>query len=810
MRRLLLLIAFVAVCTSTVSAASIGVPKRDVSRLGPLAWPVRVSANGRYFVDQKDRPVFWLGTTQWELFRGYTLEDAQLILDKSKDKGFVFVQTMLVGVGDGSRANMYGQKPWLDDNPLTPNEVYFRNVDAVVQAARERDLILYLMPYHQTCRKRITMDNARPWAKWLAQRYKEVPNIVWSLIPEAKPEFVPILRELAAGLREGDGGAHLITVEPDPSPYSSSFIHGEAWLDFNSIQTWKGIELIYSMVTHDYNLQPVKPVLMAEGAYEQGSEYGFDVSPLWVRRQAYYSYLAGGHHAYGHNDSWRILPTWKQALDAPGARQMGLLRRVFEARPQWWRLVPDQSLFAAGGQTQGKMLHLAARHPEGKWAMVYLADPAEFSVNLAGLEGPRVSALWINPATGESGAIESYANTGVQSFTTPAGWEDSLLILESARAAAPGAGQKLYVSPSGDDANPGTAEKPWRSLKKAAEAVKPGDTVIVRDGVYTAAAGEECVVTVRRGGTADQPIVFRAEHKWGAVVDGRDNATKLGWNLGREARYVTIEGFEIRNLSACGIDSNAGTDHLTVKGCHIHHIGNIETTTRYGLDGIFDNADTSYHVYEGNVFHHIGRTGPSSVLFNLDHGIYTCGKHHTIVNNVFYHMNAGWGVQVAGYKTVDDLLISNNTFAFGNKRGHIVLWQPCHNVLIQNNIFYKPAVPNAIAFVSAELANVVLRNNLVFGGGLKDDNDHEACLVSGTIQDRDPLLVGPERGDFHLKAGSPALGAGIGDRAPGLDMDGKARDEKRCDLGAARLEWVPKRDVSRLGSQYRLQAEDSD
>ena len=46
--------------------------------------------------------------------------------------------------------------------------------------------------YHQTCRKHITLDNARAWAKWLGQRYKDVPNIVWSLVPEAKPEFVPI------------------------------------------------------------------------------------------------------------------------------------------------------------------------------------------------------------------------------------------------------------------------------------------------------------------------------------------------------------------------------------------------------------------------------------------------------------------------------------------------------------------------------------------------------------------------------------------------------------------------------------------
>jgi hypothetical protein len=419
MKRQLLLMALVASCTSIVSAAS-------------MARPIQVSPNGRYFVDQKGQPIFWLGTTQWELFRGYTREDAQLILDKSKDKGFVFVQTMLVGVGDGTRASVYGQKPWLNDDPLTPNEAYFRNVDAVLQAARERDLILYMMPYHQTCRKRITVANARPWAKWLARRYKEVPNIVWTLIPEAKPEFVPILRELAAGLREGDGGVHLITVEPDPSPYSSSFIHDEKWLDFNSIQTWKGVELIYPMVTHDYNLQPAKPVLMAEGAYEHGSEYGFDVSPLWVRRQAYYSYLAGGHHAYGHNDSWRILPTWKQALDAPGVVQLGILKKVFLGLGEWWHLVPDQSIFAAGGQTQGQILNLAARHKDGKWVMVYLGSRASFSIHLDKLAGAKANARWIDPKTGNSTAAGSFGNTGTQSFSTPEGWEDALLIIESA------------------------------------------------------------------------------------------------------------------------------------------------------------------------------------------------------------------------------------------------------------------------------------------------------------------------------------------------------------------------------------------
>jgi len=393
-------------------------------------WPVKVSDNGRYFVDQKGTPVFWMGTTQWQLFREYTIEDAGTILEKTADKGFVFAQVMLAGVGDGTKPNVYGQKPWLDDNPLTPNDAYFKNVDAVLKIAGENNVNISMTLYHQRYRKLITPDNGRAWAKWLAQRYKDVPNIVWSMTPEAKPEFVPVLRELAAGLHEGDGGAHLITFKPDPAPYSSSFIHDEKWLDFDSMQTWKSVELIYPMVTHDYNLKPVKPVLMAEGAYEQGSEYGFDVTPLWIRRQAYYSYLAGAHHTYGHNDSWRVLPTWKQALDAPGAVQLGILKKTLTAVPEWWYLVPDQSIFAEGGRTDGQILNLAARHKDGKWIMVYLADKASFTIKMNKLAGSDVTAHWIDPRTGGSVSVGGLTNTGTRSFSTPEGSEDALLILE--------------------------------------------------------------------------------------------------------------------------------------------------------------------------------------------------------------------------------------------------------------------------------------------------------------------------------------------------------------------------------------------
>ena len=409
----------------TWAIASTGVAQQPV-------FPVKISENGRYITDRNNNPVFWLGTTQWQIFRDYTLDEARLILEKSKSNGFIFVQAMLMGVGDGTKANIHGEKPWLDNNPLTPNEAYFLHVDSVIRVARENNIILSITIYHQRYRKYITLENARQWAKWISSRFKDKANIVWSMTPEAKEEFIPVLRELAAGLHEGDGGYHIITFKPDPSPFSSSFIHQESWLDFNSMQTWNAVRLIYPMVTNDYNLKPVKPVLMAEGAYEQGSEYGFDVTPLWIRRQAYYSYLAGAHHTYGHNDSWRVLPTWKKALDAPGAFQMGILKKIFLNLEEWWYLVPDQSILISGGNTTGDLLKLAARHKDGKWIMIYLSEKSSFSVDLARMKvQKKVNALWVDPVTGNSIPAGTFKARGEKSFLTPDTMEDAVLILQA-------------------------------------------------------------------------------------------------------------------------------------------------------------------------------------------------------------------------------------------------------------------------------------------------------------------------------------------------------------------------------------------
>jgi hypothetical protein len=79
----------------------------------------------------------------------------------------------------------------------------------------------------------------------------------------------------------------------------------------------------------------------------------------------------------------------------------------------------------------GSNLHLAARHQDGKWALLYLADQAQFSVDLSKITAAKVNASWLDPRTGEAVPLKQETNTGTKTFSTPDGWEDALLLLEA-------------------------------------------------------------------------------------------------------------------------------------------------------------------------------------------------------------------------------------------------------------------------------------------------------------------------------------------------------------------------------------------
>jgi len=133
------------------------------TQAGEPVYPLKVSENRRHFIDQEGDPVFWLGTTQWQLFREYTIEEARTIIERTKGNGFAFAQVMLLGVGDGTKPNVAGEKPWISTDSLTPNEANFKHVDAVVQIAREKNLVISMTIFHQRWRNLITLEKARAW-----------------------------------------------------------------------------------------------------------------------------------------------------------------------------------------------------------------------------------------------------------------------------------------------------------------------------------------------------------------------------------------------------------------------------------------------------------------------------------------------------------------------------------------------------------------------------------------------------------------------------------------------------------------------
>lgn len=72
-----------------------------------------------------------------------------------------------------------------------------------------------------------------------------------------------------------------------------------------------------------------------------------------------------------------------------------------------------------------------------------------------------------------------------------------------------------FISPEGNDSNPGTIEKPLRSLKRIIRKLKPGDTCYFRKGHYLI---NERVKNLK--GAPGKPITFTSYNDEKAVIDG--------------------------------------------------------------------------------------------------------------------------------------------------------------------------------------------------------------------------------------------------------------------------------------------------
>lgn len=344
---------------------------------------------------------------------------------------------------------------------------------------------------------------------------------------------------------------------------------------------------------------------------------------------------------------------------------------------------------------------------------------------------------------------------------------------------AEGIGHQLYVSTTGSDANPGTAQAPFRTIARAAAAAVPGSTVHVLPGVY-----EGGFKTVANG-TADAPIRYRSDKKWEAKLVPPDHGTsEIAWD--NRGDYVTIEGFEVDGTAIrAGVPWSTGIyaagSHDVVSSSHVHHIGQNLPCTSHGGSGI----GTDHYYYGvaddviGNVVHDIGPKGCT-----FFHGIYISTSGN-VINNVV-HDSACVGIHL--WHDATNVNIINNTVT-RNIVGILVgsgdqyhSNEPDDYTKAANNIVVKNQLAGIEEHGRTGVHNLYL-SNLVWENGKYDFRLQNGLTDKETIKG-DPQFR-EDATDFHLQPGSPAIDRAAPSYAPAIDIDGVSRPQgKGYDIGA--------------------------
>lgn len=403
--------------------------------------------------------------------------------------------------------------------------------------------------------------------------------------------------------------------------------------------------------------------------------------------------------------------------------------------------------------------------------------------------------------------------------------------------------REIHVAVTGNDANAGTAAAPLKTIAKATPTAKPGDCVLVHAGTYA----ESTTIGFFAEGTASAPIVVRSvDGRGAAIVDAAGN--RSGPTVLIHADYVIVDGFEFRNsptdtgeqvvhfdglTKGKGVGSvlrncklTGGYDHLKINQASRGIL--VEHNEFYGTFGHIPISLTgaSGLVFRGNYAHDWNtggngavqlKGGSTDVLFEgnrfvdikSDAGTIALGdgcdstcdvdpEHYAAVrvraiDNVMVRVGRGFDVQ--GCK--DCAVLSNTIVDSGVGNVIFKLTKATTNGVTHDTLNAR-IVDNLVANSGGDQGEVIQVNdpsgaglqmdyNLVWNGAkpVSWGGSHPSSADAHSIT-KDPLFVAAASGDYSLKAGSPAIAAGLNVIADvPVDFDGTKRPATAAfDLGA--------------------------
>jgi len=398
------------------------------------AFPVKISPNHRYFVDQNDQPFFYHADTSWKLFWELNLEEAEIYLEDRRQKGFSVIQIQLLPHRD-YQANRNGDTPFLVRGDLTtPNPAYFEHVDKVINIAMDKGLGVFISPiwasrWEQDWFKHLNTDNAVFYSRYIANRYKDFKNIIgW--IHGGDDDAVEIhdaIRLCAQTFKE---------VVPSQLHSFHALVKGgwvffneDKWYDFHMAYAYEYADII-DQLKAAYQLNPVRPVFLSETHYELSP----GIPSASIRKFAYASVILGGAgQTFGHKDIWGASYYWKEAMKSMLSHHMMHLQQFFKNIP-WHELVPEENhSLVTDGYGGIAELAITTSVADGSLAVIYIPTKRTFTVEMSKLS-PHVKAYWFDPTSGLFTDPGSRDEQQAGKFTTPGinsnGDEDWVLLFK--------------------------------------------------------------------------------------------------------------------------------------------------------------------------------------------------------------------------------------------------------------------------------------------------------------------------------------------------------------------------------------------
>lgn len=430
-------------------------PSATPAQVPPARFPLTVSADRRRMLDADDRPFLVQGDAAWSIIVNLSLDEAIAYLDDRQAKGFNTIIVNLIEAlfaADAPR-NLAGDAPFQVEGDLsTPNPGYFEHADRILEACAERGIAVVLCPtylgypdpaypgydgreegwYHQLVAGGV--EGGRAWGEFLGQRYRHMKHIIWCIGGDRDADdALPALRSVAEGLRAAGADA-LFTGHVFPGNSPVDVYAGEDWLDLNVTYTY---EIVHRKLLADWQRAPTWPFFLIESTYE--GEH--DQSDLQIRRQAYWSVLAGGNgHCMGNHPIWLFGSGWREALDAPGSVAMARWGTFFRSL-DWAALEPDLAgdlLLVGRGEERGLDRALTAITPGRDLSVTYLPSRRAMRLDLEVLSGEWIDVGWFDPVTGERLTGGTLRRAGTVTVASPFD-EDAVLVLRESGDTPPDA-----------------------------------------------------------------------------------------------------------------------------------------------------------------------------------------------------------------------------------------------------------------------------------------------------------------------------------------------------------------------------------